>query len=91
MATYTFSPPTVREGPVGDQRIDMYRTLDRGITVYKLAGVYVQDRFVSQDTQALTTEFYQGGHIYKGLSQAQRDAMIATPGLGVTSANFTVE
>jgi hypothetical protein len=59
-----FIPPTVDEGPIGGHRLFYFYTMERGISVLKIDGQYVEVRDPSQDEEALATEFYLGGHEY---------------------------
>jgi hypothetical protein len=59
-----FIPPTVSEGPIGGHRLFYFFEMDRGVSVLKIDGQYVEIREPSQDEEALATEFYIGGHEY---------------------------
>lgn len=59
-----FIPPTVSEGPIGGHRLFYFYEMDRGVSVLKINGQYVEIREPSQDEEALATEFYLGGHEY---------------------------
>lgn len=59
-----FIPPTVSEGPIGGHRLFYFYEMDRGVSVLKIDGQYVEIREPSQDEEALATEFYLGGHEY---------------------------
>jgi hypothetical protein len=59
-----FIPPTVSEGPIGGHRLFYFYEMDRGESVLKIDGQYVQIRTPSQDEIELATEVYIGGHEY---------------------------
>lgn len=59
-----FIPPTVSEGPIGGHRLFYFYEMDRGVSVLKIDGQYVEIRTPSQDDEALATEVYIGGHEY---------------------------
>jgi hypothetical protein len=59
-----FIPPTVSEGPIGGHRLFYFYEMDRGESVLKIDGQYVQIRTPSQDEIDLATEVYIGGHEY---------------------------
>ena len=87
MTSYTFSPPTVDEGPAGFGPLFSRFKLTHGISIVKSGGVYSQVRGVDSDNIAGYDEFYLGGHKHT-VTSAVRTALIAG-GVGVTSANFT--
>lgn len=61
---YIFSPPTVKEGPIGGHRLFYFYTMKRGITLLKRGyGLYDQVRYPYQDTIAGPT-VYRGGYEY---------------------------
>lgn len=88
MATWTFRPPTVEEGPAGLDPLFHRVKITRGVTVLETAGVYSSLRFPTQDELAAATNAYQGGHEYV-VDDATKAALIAG-GVGVTEANFTL-
>ena len=55
--------------------------MTRSISVLNIEGEYVQNREPSQDEEALSTEFYLGGHEY-----IVSDAV----GAALTAAGYTV-
>ena len=61
---YRFIPPTVEEGPAGDNWLFARYTLTRGVSVLKIDGEYYEGRFFSQDEIDLAEIYYQGGHEY---------------------------
>lgn len=87
MTSYTFSTPTVDEGPAGFGPLFSRFKLPRGISIVKSAGVYAQARGLNSDDLASYDEYYLGGYKHT-VTDAVRTALIAG-GVGVTSANFT--
>jgi hypothetical protein len=61
---FLFIPPTVDEGPIGGHLLFYFYKMDRGVSVLKIDGQYVEFRTPSQDDEALATEVYLGGHEY---------------------------
>jgi len=62
---YLFNPPTVAEGPSGsNHRLFDFYTLDRGVTVVKLDGKYLEVRFPDQDFLESCDAYYLGGRIH---------------------------
>lgn len=90
MATYSFATPTVSEGPIGGHRLFMFRHANKGISIAKINGSYLQMRYPVDSDIASYDEFYLGGHIATGISEATKAALIAG-NVGVTNTNFTVE
>lgn len=92
MATWTFRPPTVEEGPASWEDPLFYRVkLTRGVSILEgPPGVYRTARFPTQDEIAASQpHMFMGGHEYM-VDSATRAALIAAD-IGVTSANFTSE
>jgi hypothetical protein len=89
MATWTFRPPSVDEGPASwDDRLFLRVKLSRGISIQELPqGTYRALRFPTQDEIADAVSFYMGGHEYL-VSDATKAALIAA-GVGVSDGNFT--
>lgn len=90
MATWTFRPPSVDEGPASwEDRLFLRVKLTRGITVLEgPPGAYRAVRFPSQDEIAASAPgMYMGGHEYV-VDDATKAALIAG-GVGVTTSNFT--
>lgn len=90
MATWTFRPPTVEEGPASwDDRLFWRVKLTRGISIVEgPPGAYRAVRFPTQDDIAASAPgFYMGGHEHI-VTDATRTALIAG-GVGVTAGNFT--
>jgi hypothetical protein len=91
VATWTFRPPSVDEGPASwDDRLFLRVKLARGITVLEgPPGTYRAVRFPTQDEIAASAPgMYMGGHEYV-VDDATKTALIAG-GIGVTSDNFTI-
>lgn len=90
MATWTFRPPAVDEGPASWDDPLFYRVkLSRGISIQELPqGTYRALRFPTQDEIAEAFFFYMGGHEYE-VSDATKAALIAA-GVGVTGDNFSL-
>lgn len=89
MATYTFRPPTVDEGPASwEDPLFLRVKLARGITILETAGAYTAVRFPTQDEIAAATTAYMGGHEY-AVDDATKAALIAA-GVGVSDSNFTL-
>lgn len=88
MATWTFRPPTVDEGPASwDDRLFLRVKLARGISIQELPqGTYRALRFPTQDEIAEAFFFYMGGHEYT-VDDTTKAALIAA-GVGVTESNF---
>lgn len=91
MATWTFRPPTVDEGPVSwDDRLLLRYKLARGISILEgPPGTYRAARYPTQDEIAASAPgMYMGGHEYV-VTDATKAALIAA-GVGVTNSNFTL-
>lgn len=61
---YSFEPPTVMEGPIGDHRLFYFYQMPRGITVLKIDGEYYEDRFPMNEDLENADEYYIGGNKY---------------------------
>lgn len=81
MAFY-FTPPTVSEGPAGENILHYRYKLERGITVIKEDGVYREERFPYAEDLANADLYYLGGHRYE-ISAAEKASLEA--------AGYTVE
>ncbi len=81
MAFY-FTPPTVAEGPAGENILHYRYKLDRGITVIKEDGVYREERFPYAEDLANADLYYLGGHRYE---------VSATEKAALEAAGYTVE
>jgi len=90
MATWTFRPPSVDEGPASwEDRLFLRVKLARGISIQELPqGTYRALRFPTQDEIADAFFFYMGGHEYE-VTDATKAALIAA-GVGVTAGNFSL-
>lgn len=90
MANWTFTTPTVDEGPASwDDPLFLRVKLARGITVLETSGVYSSLRFPTQEELSAATTVYMGGHEYT-VDDDVKAALIAAD-IDVTSANFTAQ
>lgn len=89
MATYTFRPPTVLEGPIGKHRLFYFYKDKRGVSIVKYNGVYSTVRYAQDSYYNEADETYRGGYDYT-VSEATKASLIAG-GVGVTEDNFTVQ
>jgi hypothetical protein len=89
MSTYIFEPPIVREGPAGGHRLFQFYKLNRGISIVKDAGEYIQVRYLTDEDLRSYQEVYLGGNKHI-VSETTKAALIAG-NVGVTEANFTAE
>ena len=87
MTEYIFKTPIVREGPAGKHRLFYFYSLNRGITIVKLGGVYSQVRYLLDEDLADYDEVYLGGRNHT-VSEATKTALIAAD-VGVDESNFT--
>lgn len=88
MTNWTFIPPTVEEGPIGEHRLFQFYKLDRGVTiVQKTTGGYAQIRYPVDDSLENYPQVYRGGYEYT-VDDATREALI-NGNVGVTTENFT--
>lgn len=63
MPTYTFKPPTARQGAIGKGRLFSFYSLDVGISVYNDgSGNYSETQFPIDETIKGYSEFYRGGY-----------------------------
>ena len=62
--SYLFVPPVVEEGPMGGNWLFARYTRKQGVCVYRLDGVFYEDRFPIQDDLTLADLVYLGGHEY---------------------------
>ena len=75
--TYYFTPPTVDEGPAGDNRLFWRYKLTRADTVIKNAdGSYDHFRTPGVEQLETATLFFQGGHKTE-ISSSERLSLIA--------------
>jgi len=79
---FYFTPPTVEEGPAGDNVLHYRYKLPRGITVIKESGVYRQERYPYAEDLANADLYYLGGHRYE---------VSATEKTALEAAGYTVE
>jgi hypothetical protein len=89
MANYTFTTPTVREGPAGGHRLFYFYKLDKGITIVKSDGEYYQVRYPTEEDLLTYEEVYRGGYNHT-VNDATKAALIAG-GVDITEANFTLQ
>lgn len=61
---YTFRPPTVEEGPIGEARLFQFYTQPRGVSVVYDGTEFWEMRYPSEDTLALAEAFWIGGNEY---------------------------
>lgn len=88
MADWTFTTPTVDEGPAAWSNPLFLRVkLTRGITVLNNGGTYTAVRYPTQDELAAADAAYMGGHEHT-VDDDVKAALIAAD-IGVTEANFT--
>lgn len=73
---YTFTPPTVEEGPAGGHRLFDFYTLDRGVTVVRVGNRFQQVRYPTQDFLESVDEYWRGGfdHVVDDDTAAVLDA-----------------
>ena len=62
--SYLFVPPVVDEGPMGGNWLFARYTRKQGVSVYRIAGRWYEDRFPTQDDLDVSDVFYLGGHEY---------------------------
>lgn len=87
MTTWTFTPPTVEEGPAGDDALFRRVKLTRGVSVLEgPPGTYRAVRYPWQGEIEQAVSHWLGGHEY-AVDDATRAALIAA-GIGVTADNF---
>ena len=76
MTQYYFIPPTVDEGPAGDNRLFWRYKITRADTVIKEQdGSYKHYRAPGIDQLEGAQRFYQGGHIYP-ITESERQDLI---------------
>lgn len=61
MANYYFTTPTVEETPMGDGPLFSRYTMNKGVSVLRINGIYSSYRYPAQTTIETATEFYLGG------------------------------
>ena len=73
---YEFRPPTVEEGPAGNNVLHYRYRLTRGITVINENGVYRQTRYPYQEELDAATAYDLGGsvHIVSAAEKASLEA-----------------
>lgn len=73
---YTFTPPSIKEGPAGPGPLFYRIGIDRGISLLKICGEYYEVRVPSGDEIAEAEKFYQGGHVYE-VDESEANELIA--------------
>jgi len=89
MATYVFETPIIREGTTGGHRLFQFYKYNRGISIVKDAGVYIQVRYLTDEDLRSYQEVYLGGNKHI-VSETTKAALIAGD-VGVTEENFTAQ
>lgn len=89
MATYTFRPPTVDEGPAGGHRLFYFYKLKRGITVVKNGGTWSTLRYSVDEDLNDYSVVYRGGYNHT-VDDATKAELLAA-NIGITEANFTAQ
>lgn len=88
MTNWIFQTPTVKEGPMAEERLFQFFKIDRGITiVMSNNGSYRQIRYPMDEDLLDYSQVYRGGYQYT-VDDATKAALIAG-GVGVTEDNFT--
>lgn len=62
---YRFTPPTIKEGPIGDHRLFDFYEMPRGITVIVFDGECYETRWPQNEDLELADNYYLGGSVYK--------------------------
>ena len=89
MANWTFTTPSVEEGPAGGHRLFHFYRLGKGITIVKSDGEYFQTRYPVDEDLLEYEEVYRGGYEHT-VDDATKASLIAG-GVDVTEANFTAQ
>lgn len=89
MANWTFTTPSVEEGPAGGHRLFHFYRLSKGISIVKTGGEYFQTRYPVDEDLLEYQEVYRGGYEHT-VDDATKAALIAG-GVDVTEANFTAQ
>lgn len=61
---YSFEPPKVMEGPIGDHRLFDFYQMPRGICLIKLNGEWYEDRYPMNEDLENAEDYYVGGNKY---------------------------
>lgn len=73
---YYFTPPTVEEGPAGNNRLFWRYRINRANTIINTNGIYESIRTPGIEQLEAATYFYQGGHKTQ-ISEVERASLIA--------------
>lgn len=61
MTQYIFTTPTVTETPMGDGPLFSRYTINKGVSVLRINGIYSSYRYPAQTDIDTASEFYLGG------------------------------
>jgi hypothetical protein len=89
MTTYIFETPIIAEGPAGGHRLFQFYKLNRGISIVRDAGTYMQVRYLTDEDLRSYQEVYLGGN--KHIVDETTKAALIAGGVGVTEENFTAQ
>ena len=89
MANWTFTTPSVEEGPAGGHRLFHFYRLSKGISIVKSDGEYYQTRYPVDEDLLEYEEVYRGGYEHT-VDDATKAALIAG-GVDVTEENFRAQ
>lgn len=76
MSNFYFTTPMVEETPAGPGPLFDRYTLNKGVSVLRINGIYSSYRYPAQTEIATATEFYLGGTVTL-INQATADALTA--------------
>ena len=74
--SYLFVPPVVDEGPMGGNYFFARYPRKQGVSVFRIDGVWYEDRFPIQDDLDQADVFYLGGHEYP-VTEAEKNDLEA--------------
>jgi hypothetical protein len=89
MTTYIFETPIIAEGPAGGHRLFQFYKLNRGISIVRDNGTYLQVRYLTDEDLRSYQEVYLGGN--KHIVDETTKAALIAGGVGVTEENFTAQ
>jgi hypothetical protein len=89
MTTYIFETPIIAEGPAGGHRLFQFYKLNRGISIVRDAGTYMQVRYLTDEDLRSYQEVYLGGN--KHIVDETTKAALIAGNVGVTEENFTAQ